>query len=508
MVSDDALRALTQWILEFLGVAGFFGEKDAYPFRFRSQPVKPNKPESEDDPLNNFFLDELALVAESIREGVKSQPLDQYLRRHNPQSRLQVDDDRASQALIERLAPAAYANSCWPTERHLGLVHSQQLAVNTILSTLGNGRGVLGVNGPPGTGKTTLLRDLIAAVITGRADELAKLRRASDAFARSAPEIANHGGREQSCFKLNPALYGFEIVVASSNNGAVENVTLELPQRDKIDESWLPEAEYFADLGKLITDKAAWGMISGALGSKSRRTEFVNSYFFGQPPFDSKGKEEPSIKEGTYTEPNRESDDVAAHSPPEKEKIPQGFMGWLGLHVQANRQRDSDEREAIWKHAVTAYEAAKTQARETCTNASRIGELIKPISQARETIAAQSEALRTLQLELSDVVSRYCGLTLKRALLPTLRFKSASLRSRTINPANQASGQSCSACGKPSALGTQRENFWKTTAMWPSPRSIELRVVSSNCAFHRSACKNRPPTRNRRSSGCRTSLRD
>lgn len=406
VVSDDALRALTQWILEFLGVAGFFGEKDAYPFRFRSQPVKPNKPESEDDPLNSFFLDELALVAESIREGVKSQPLDQYLRRHDPQSRLHVDDDRASQALIERLAPAAYANSCWPTERHLGLVHSQQLAVNTILSTLGNGRGVLGVNGPPGTGKTTLLRDLIAAVITGRADELAKLRRASDAFARSAPEIANHGGREQSCFKLNPALYGFEIVVASSNNGAVENVTLELPQRDKIDESWLPEAEYFADLGKLITEKAAWGMISGALGSKSRRTEFVNRYFFGQPPFDSKGKEEPSIKEGTYTEPNRESDDVAAHSPPEKEKIPQGFMGWLGLHVQANRQRDSDEREAIWKHAVTAYEAAKTQAREACTNASRIGELIKPISQARETIAAQSDALRTLHLELSDVVSR------------------------------------------------------------------------------------------------------
>jgi len=39
--------------------------------------------------------------------------------------------------------------------------------------------------------------------------------------------------------------------VASSNNGAVENVTLELPQRDKIDERWLPEAEYFADLGEL-----------------------------------------------------------------------------------------------------------------------------------------------------------------------------------------------------------------------------------------------------------------
>ena len=50
------------------------------------------------------------------------------------------------------------------------------------------GTGLFAVNGPPGTGKTTLLRDLIAAVVIERATRLSELARPEGVHWRKALE--------------------------------------------------------------------------------------------------------------------------------------------------------------------------------------------------------------------------------------------------------------------------------------------------------------------------------
>lgn len=159
VVGADALRELVDLIRGFLRVSDFFGSPDTRRLRFRLAPIKRDKPEPKDDPINGFLLADLADVADSLRQGSTSTPLDRYLQIHAPERRLHLDSPQAVMPMIERLMPDRYSLGCWPSEQHLDLVHSQQVAVNTMLDTLADSEDILGVNGPPGTCKTTLLRD-------------------------------------------------------------------------------------------------------------------------------------------------------------------------------------------------------------------------------------------------------------------------------------------------------------------------------------------------------------
>lgn len=83
---------------------------------------------------------------------------------------------------------------------------------------------IVGVNGPPGTGKTTLLRDVVADILVRRAEKLSELPTAQAGFREK------RGTRPRTFYRVSPELRGFEIVVASQNNAAVENITREFPR--------------------------------------------------------------------------------------------------------------------------------------------------------------------------------------------------------------------------------------------------------------------------------------
>lgn len=71
---------------------------------------------------------------------------------------------------------------------------------------------MLGINGPPGTSKTTLLRDLISGVITERAEAMAKFADPETAFEHSGQKL-KAGNAWIHLYRLSKALRGFEMVV-------------------------------------------------------------------------------------------------------------------------------------------------------------------------------------------------------------------------------------------------------------------------------------------------------
>lgn len=121
----------------------------------------------------------------------------------------------------------------WPSKYMPSLM--QQLAINLSLQTKSTQNKLFSVNGPPGTGKTTLLKEIIAENVVQRAILLAKYSNADEAFVRvnfKDGTKVNHGYSKYYSYYYkfkDDAIKQYGMLVASCNNNAVENITKELP---------------------------------------------------------------------------------------------------------------------------------------------------------------------------------------------------------------------------------------------------------------------------------------
>ncbi|MER2000210.1 MAG: AAA domain-containing protein, partial [Lysinibacillus sp.] len=188
--------------------------------------------------LHSFFIEDLKRA-----KKLNNNNLNQYINgffgtKYNLDSH--KNSENFNPAIFEEaiLQPKHYPLGRFPSNTSFALSFMQQAAVNIALN---DENKIVSVNGPPGTGKTTLLKDIFADLIVQQAADVVFSSKKTIEPTIVYFKAAKFGPLPTSMANKN-------IIVASSNNGAVQNIVNELPKIQEIDNAFIDaiqKADYF-----------------------------------------------------------------------------------------------------------------------------------------------------------------------------------------------------------------------------------------------------------------------
>jgi hypothetical protein len=175
------------------------------------------------------------------------------------------------------------------------------------------------------------------------------------------------------------------MVVASSNNGAVENITRELPNAAKLAERFRDGADNLKPLATQLLNRPiasddgdvedeqqpieAWGLISAVLGNKKNRNAFVNTF--------------------------REIDEPDPKRPGRRKRV-DAHYNVFGLLAELSGRTD-------WNRARTEFEEALAEVKRLKNEIASVEELKAQVERLRRASTTAAEDVVRLEGRLSQV---------------------------------------------------------------------------------------------------------